>query len=217
MPMLAEFRRRAGIYSDWDARLSHHTRFFAAAAFTNAALAELFAWWSGRLLLSRIAASFLSEVGLVLEQQNLRLARQITDQRPASPDLDGSIIRWEQDAVEVMLCRLRCLNVATHQHVILQINRLLQRVRTGCPARWFFPYAVQYAQVLRGACSELGRPTDFAIQADRELIGLTLIARLSSDQNYRNSNEHHRPVDVSSRAPVPTDAHQQSNSSDCSK
>jgi hypothetical protein len=187
MPMLAEFRRRAWVYSHWDVRLSRQTRFFAAAAVTNAALAELFAWGRARLLLSNVAASFLSEVGLVLEQQNLRLARQMAGQPPAAPDLDRSIIRWEQNAVEVMLCRLRCFNAATHQHVIMQINRLLQPVRTGCPARWFFPHAVQYAQVLRSACSELGRPTDFSIQTDRELIGLILIARLSSDQNLRTA------------------------------
>jgi hypothetical protein len=187
MLVLDEFRRRVGMYSSWDTRLSRHTRFFAAAAVTNAALAELFSWWSARLFLSTAAASFLSEVGFVLEQQNLQLASQIADQPPASNALDRSIIQWEQDTVERMLCRLRYSNAATHQHVIRQINRILDLVKTACTARWPFPHAVQYARVLRSACFELGRPTDFAIQADRELIGLTLIARLSSATAERQS------------------------------
>jgi hypothetical protein len=178
--VLDAFPRRVWVYSNWDTRLSRHTRFFAAAAVTNAALAELFSWWSARLLLSTAAASFLSEVGLVLEQQNLQLASQIVDQPPVSSALDRSIIHREQDAVERMLCQLRYSNAATHQHVIQQVNRILDLVKTACPAKWLFPHGVQYARVLRSTCFELGRPTDFAIRADRELIGLTLIARLSS-------------------------------------
>jgi hypothetical protein len=93
------------------------------------------------------------------------------------------MIHSEQSAVEVLLRDLERSNAATHQQFIEQINRLLQRVRTGLNLERLFPYRAFYARVLRATYCELGRPTDFAVQTDRELIGHTLIVQLRACQS----------------------------------
>ncbi len=127
--MLTDFRRRVALYSAWDGRFAGRTRFFAAAAVTNAALAELFGLCRARSFLSCTTASFLSEVGFVLEGLNLDVAGQMALGAGSVADFDAYMIHSEQSAVEILLRELKRLKPATHQQVIEQINRLLERVR----------------------------------------------------------------------------------------
>jgi hypothetical protein len=176
--MLTDCRRRISVYSKWDLRLRPYTRFFGAAAVTNATLAELFGSCVARSLLSVRTTSFLSELGMALEHLNLDLAKRLACQPLPLPDLDGYIVHAEQSAVEFMLHKLQCSNTLAHEHVIREINRLLERVRTGLAFGLLFPYGSYYSRALRTAHRELGRPTDFATQSDRELIGRILIGQL---------------------------------------
>jgi hypothetical protein len=144
-----------------------------------------------RLLLSFTTASFLSEVGIVLEQLNLSVAQQVARRPWLTADLDGDIIRSEQSAVEVLLQKLERSNAATHQHVIQQTNRLLERARRESNIELLFPYGAYYSRVLRTTQRELGRPVDFAVQSDRELIGRTLIYHLR-EQNCSTVRRHGR-------------------------
>jgi hypothetical protein len=64
------------------------------------------------------------------------------------------------------------------EHVLKQTNRLLERVRRELSIVLLFPYGAYYSRVLRTTHRQLGRPADFAIQSDRELIGRTLIFEL---------------------------------------
>jgi hypothetical protein len=190
--MLADFRRRVLLYSAWDGRLARHTRFFAAAAVTNGALAELFGLCSARSFVSCSTASFLSEAGTALEQLNLEVAGQITFRPYLAADFDAYMIHSEQSAVELLLRELKRSDSATHQQVINQINRLLERVRTGFNLARLFPHGAYYAEVLRAAYCKLGHPTDFAVQNERELVGHTLIVRLRDRQDAQLPAERRR-------------------------
>src|ERR1700748_3668793 len=87
-----EFARRAELYSVLDARFSDHTRFFAAAAWTNCVLSEVSSHWHVRLFLSFETLNDLCRLGTVLERLNLRWARRMSISAFHGQDLDGTLL-----------------------------------------------------------------------------------------------------------------------------
>jgi hypothetical protein len=179
--LLDEFRFRVNLYNSWDLRLGHCTRFFGAAAATNALLVKLCTAY--RFCVSQSTLSFLSAVGARLQSVNLQTAHSIAAGRLAAAGLDGSIILLEQAVLEHELRNLACSDALAHRIAVRQINRLLSCVRLGAVAATSTcPNLRLYCRVLQSVCVELGRPASFAAQLDRVCIGRHLIENLKRRQ-----------------------------------
>jgi hypothetical protein len=168
-----EFGSRALEYASLDKRLCAYTRFYGAAAMTNATLAELFALRLCRSWMSVITRDFLIHLGRHLHGLNSGLADRVGASALEHEDLDRAMIRIEQSNVHVQLDRLRRRGPGEYAATIAQINRLFAIGRL-MPTRLLLR-GTPYGQVLRTAQGNLGRALNFAFQGDRECIGWTLI------------------------------------------
>ena len=171
---------RIRLYWKWDRQVSHHTRFFGAAALTNILLAELFYGPAAMLLLTR-TRHFLQYAGSSLERLNMRAVQGLQSHRFCAPDLDARLVALEQAALERLLRGLEKTNPATYSLAVYQMDWLL--ARSGWLCRDPFaanPAACLYQEVLQQVRAEVGRPIRFALQSDRERIGRTLIGLLPS-------------------------------------
>ena len=178
MSVCSDFRRRMRLYAQWDLRLAPRTRFFGAAALTNEALAELFSRFTARICLSGSTAGFLTGLGHLLEGVNVRLACEIERGRLTATDLDVRMVACEQSIVEVQLNRLRSTDAGAHLRATAQIDRVLTLVRFAATPARLCASGAAYWSVLRGVGTDLGRSARFALQTDRERIGLGLIRQL---------------------------------------
>jgi hypothetical protein len=172
-----QFRFRVNLYNDWDLRLGHCTRFFGAAAATNALLVKLCTAF--RFCVSESTLEFLSAVGETLQCVNLEAAHSIAGGRFHGTDLDESIIVLEQAVLELKLRSLAKVNERMHRLTIRQVDRLLNCLRLGV-----IPNACKsqnlrlYVNVVRGVAAQLGRPATFEAEFDRVCIGRQLIHQL---------------------------------------
>ena len=129
--LLDGFRYRVELYERWDLHLAHCTRFFGAAAATNALLAKLCTGF--RFGVSQVTLDFLACAGTELQDLNLELAHSITLGAPAAGPLDHSLIETEQCALELKLRSMARLDDDTHELIIRQIDRLLHCVDRNRP------------------------------------------------------------------------------------
>ncbi len=166
------FERRCALYIELDETLSSHTRFFAAAALTNALLSRLFS-----LLPIRTPRSyhFLNELGAMLEAANVSYAAKISRGLARGAVLDDVLVREEQSLVRVHVEAHRARG-ANHWHQIRRyLNGLLNRL--GCASvlsRWLICHR-HYCAVLTMIRNDMGIPLDFADESHRVRIGLGLI------------------------------------------
>jgi hypothetical protein len=176
--VVSDFRARACLYAHWDQLLSRRTRFFGAAAVTNAALIELFSRIGVSFFVSRFTCEFLASVGRVLESMNVECAQRIAAGSIRAENLDDRMIAAEQTTLQDCLTRLRHIDRGAYANTVVEIDRVLTFARcTGSPATWL-PARTVYAAALQHAADELGRSASFAVQNDRETIGRMLIRHL---------------------------------------
>ncbi len=168
--MPCEFQARMRLYVYWDQRLAGLTRFFGAAALTNALLAELHPCC--RLWVSRSALHFLNVVGARLQTVNMCLARQLADAPLYAVDLDQRIVWHEQSVVEGLLQSLQRNHRARIQGIIVELDRLLSLGSSSALAGT--PNLRVYSAVLRAVTRDLGRRIQFAGRGDRVRIGCGL-------------------------------------------
>jgi hypothetical protein len=176
MPALPpQFRCRVQLYAQWDVQLAEHTRFFGAAAVTNALLARLCKF--SPVLISSATLNFLNQAGAELQSLNSRLAAQIGNHQCVVTDLDEAIIRTEQAALQSELRKLATHNRGSYRRTILEVDRLLRGLRISrlLPA---FAEVRTYATVLGAVHHCLGRPATFARECDRVCIGRQLIRHI---------------------------------------
>jgi hypothetical protein len=174
-----EFAARTRVYLHWDRKLRGTTRFFGAAALTNAALVELCSlqcaqWWVGDP-----AVNLLSAVGRHLQGLNIEIAERIErGSLQLAGELDGSLVQLEQTVLERLLQHEAGQAPHRHWRAVQQINQLL-----SCVERWLWrsgrwPSAYLYRGVLQRVRAELGRQPDFTILGDRVGIGHALMRML---------------------------------------
>ena len=170
------FNRRARLYSSLDERLCSRTRFFRAAAHTNAVLHAVFRAPSGP---SRSTERFLGQLGDRLERANVRLARDVAAANfgtgAAAEALDAELIRREQRIAQEHLDALRVYDCASLGRAIADMDRLLRVPALAIPWSWFSRSTDIYVMALEETRSALGRQIRFAAQEDRVCIGLRLI------------------------------------------
>ena len=184
--LLPQLRRRACLYAGWDRLLSRRTRFFGAAAVTNAALWEFFSTAVGRVWLKPPAVQFLSMAGRFLERLNLEAAACIHARAAPRIDLDESMVVTEQAAVESMLRRLRSRDSPSHTATLFEMNRLLALAGSSSGGSVFsltpsLSSVSTYHLVLARVEQQLCRPARFGLRSDRERIGHTLIRLLRAE------------------------------------
>ena len=179
MQQTGQFAARARLYAALDARLHATTRFFGAAALTNAALVELCAVpWVGRALYG-CAIDYFDVIGCRLESINRVLARLIEGGHIMGQNLDHSLVMFEQMEVERILCQ-RHLRCHLHHRALEQINRLLHLGQRWSSGLRYSPSIRILGQVLGQCQIRLGRPMDFAVLSDRFNIGCALTALLQA-------------------------------------
>jgi hypothetical protein len=171
-PPSAEFARRSALYAHCDGKLFAHTRFFAAAATVNAALARRFN------VLAAVHAPrsfrFLSEVGAALEVDNLKYARHI-ENRPLDGALDYALVRAEQRRLQEHVDAHRRHYPNEWQAIRRELNGVLnERYATSFLAR-FCEGADRLTRVLRQVRGHVRAKLDFADESHRIRIGLQLI------------------------------------------
>ncbi len=176
--MLEEFSARVRLYAHWDSKLRGTTRFFAAAAATNAALVELCSLRCAKQWLGDAGIELLCATGRHLERLNIVIARHLERGAIPTVDLDRSLIALEQTALERVLQQE--IGRAPHSswRAIKQINRLLFCVEQCVWSSERWPSGHLYRSVLRRVRGELGRRPDFAVLSDRVGIGVALICML---------------------------------------
>jgi hypothetical protein len=171
-----EFARRSVLYGSLDRLLRSNTRFFAAAALVNEVTAELF-----RRLpigLSTGSRTFLCELGASLEPLNLGYARAISDRCYSGPWLDRSLVRLEQQQVQMCCHRWAGRSGSAWPRVRRELNALLNAYHPVALFASYLPCCRQLAGVLASVRQDLGVALDFANGSHRIEIGCALIQQL---------------------------------------
>jgi hypothetical protein len=167
-----EFDRRSTLYAGFDEQLHDHTRFFAAAALVNAALANLFAVWPSFELPRSLI--FLSEIGASLEIDNLGYARSISRRVRGAP-LDHALVFAEQARLQRHVREHQARCPRQWHHIRRELNGLLNaRYSAALFSRWCMASG-PLSEVLREAQGPSRLELDFANKSDRVRIGLKLI------------------------------------------
>ena len=167
-----QFAHRVTLYAALDERLHTATRFFGAAALTNAALVELCSLPCPRRWACRLAIDYFGVIGTALEVLNLKLSQRIERGGTPQDELDKSLVMLEQLEVEQLLRQHACHRF--HYRAIAQINHLLHWAhQLAWPLR-HCPSIRIYGQVLGRMRARLGRPANFLVLGDRIGIGHTL-------------------------------------------
>ncbi|HEY6927768.1 MAG TPA: hypothetical protein VI653_30110 [Steroidobacteraceae bacterium] len=161
------FAGRVRLYTGLDEKLRLVTRFFGAAALTNAALVELCSLpCLGRW---RFAIDYFGLIGTALEALNVTWARRIEAGELGRSGLDNSLVTLEQLEVERLLREYQSQHF--YPRALEQINWLLQWAHPLARALRHCPSIGIYRQVLGHTRARLGRPVDFASLHDRIGIG----------------------------------------------
>jgi hypothetical protein len=171
----AEFERRSALYTRLDGQLCSHTRFFAAAALVNTALARRFEVLPA--LRSPHSLYFLNEVGAALEADNLAYAREISRRTPGSI-LDRALVCAEQARLQWYVYAHQAQRPKQWESIRSEINRLLnERDAASYFSRWC-KGSGRVTRVLREVRGHLGMELDFATESHRIRIGLGLIEHI---------------------------------------
>jgi hypothetical protein len=177
----AAFERRSALYARFDAHLCDHTRFFAAAALVNAALARLFGVWPA--IRSTRSFNFLNEVGASLEIANLAFAREIS-RRPIGGPLDDALVRAEQGRLQRYVSARQARHPQQWESIRRELNRLLN---DRCAASFFSRWCEasgRFSEVLRAVRGPSRLELDFANESHRILIGLKLVEHVRDARVY---------------------------------
>jgi hypothetical protein len=172
--MRHEFAARAVLYRDWDGELRARTRFFAAAALTNAALAECCTSLFVRLA-CRSALDFLCLLGERLLHLNLELARAVPYHEGALRERDDIWIKLEQLSVECLLRQLCRVNRPLAARIITQIDVLLWCLAHRVGRNHYGPGAEALSMVISRLSYGHARRLSFGSLTDRIAIGSSLI------------------------------------------
>lgn len=177
--VLQEFAARVHLYTQWDRKLRPQTRFFGAAALTNAALVELCVLRCSGHLVGNAGVELLSTVGRRLERVNIEVARIVERGSLQRRDLDRALVTLEQSVLERVLRQEAARAPHSHGQAVQQINRLLFCVEQWVWPSYRWPSGYLYRGVLRRVRAQLGRRPDFAVLNDRIGIGEALIHALA--------------------------------------
>jgi hypothetical protein len=178
------FAARAALYEDWDRRVFTRTRFFAAAAVTNAALVELCSRHVLARLLCAAGLDFLARLGGQLQSFNVAIAERIEHGRwHACPD--EALVMLEQAVVEKLLGDFASADERAHGSIIRQLDRLLYCL--GHARRYGLsscgPNTGMLSCGVRIARSGPGQCLSFASMRDRVAIGRALVCLLRSSES----------------------------------
>jgi hypothetical protein len=180
--MLETFAARAALYEDWDRRVHTRTRFFAAAALTNAALVEL----CSRQMLVRITCAagldFLARLGGQLQTFNVALAEKIERGRWRAACADATLVMLEQATVEMLLGKFSSADERAYGRVIRQLDRLLYCLGRA-PFDGLSSCGPSIGMLSRGVRIALPGPrqrVSFASLRDRVAIGRAIVCLLRS-------------------------------------
>lgn len=172
------FADRVRLYAGLDEKLHSTTRFFGAAAVTNAALVELCSLpCPGRW---RLAIDYFGLIGTALEAINVKWARRIEAGEVRKGDLDSSLVTLEQLEVERLLRQYQCQHF--HHRAVEQINWLLEWAHQLAGPLRHCPSIKVYRRVLADMRARLGRPADFASLEDRIGIGHALTRSIRASE-----------------------------------
>jgi hypothetical protein len=174
-----EFSRRSALYTRCDARLRHHTRFFAAAATINAVLAKHFEFLS--TVRAPRSLSFLSEVGAALEADNLHYARLIGLRAPGGV-LDEALVRAEQRRLQDYVRAHQAQRSQKWTVIRGELNGLLNIRYAGAFLSRWWQCGGSLLRVLRDVRGQLCSDLDFADESHRIRIGLGLIEHIRLEQ-----------------------------------
>lgn len=179
------FADRVQLYARLDEKLHSMTRFFAAAAVTNAALVELCSLpCLGRW---RLAMAYFGVIGGALEAINIKWARRIERGEVTDDDLDSSLITLEQLEVERLLRQHQSRHF--HYRALGQINWLLHWAHPLARPLSRCPSIRVYRGVLGQMRARLGRPVDFASLNDRIGIGHALTRSIRELDSSAHSSQ----------------------------
>ena len=157
------------------------TRFFGAAALTNAVFAQLFS------LLPRLSLAhgyrFLSEAGAVLECANLNWACELRQRSNAGWGLDYELVSREQRLLQALLQA----RAAEQRPICGELDALLNEGHLAAVSARALPRSRRYSQVLKSVRAEVGGALEFASERHRVRIGLRLVHQLRSLERRRNS------------------------------
>jgi RHS repeat-associated protein len=171
----SSYCHRAREYMTLDAMVGNQTRFFAATSAVSQVLADtavpalpLF----GRYPISKSTQAFLDNVGVNLEQFNIRTAFSIK-QNPSlgGPNLDRAMVHAEQMIVQGLIDDLRQSDPGKYATTMSEINELLNPTGFSKFFATRFPTDKASAGVLDEVRRGLGRDINFANQDDREAKG----------------------------------------------
>ncbi len=170
------FERRHRVYWQLDRKLCSRTRFFAAAAFTNAVLAQLFRFVPLRKLCD--AYGLLRDGGAVLEAANLQFAHDLDLQGSSEVELDQFLVCSEQRLLQAFL-ELRIAEAGCQWPLIrTQLNELLNEQHLAAKGACWLGPGRQFGGIVRAVRTGLGVPVDFAIESHRIQIGFTIICHI---------------------------------------
>lgn len=177
--MPSPFLIRYGLYSTLDRQLNGYTRFFGAAAMTNAVLAHCPRLQSP---IERTCYPFLNNLGKELQTANLRFAAAISLDTLMGPALDRHLICNEQRLVQTYIASRQSLAGGHWERIRRNLNDLLnERSALSVMARCF-ARSREYYSVLRHIREEVG-VLDFANESHRVRIGLGLTRHLRRQPN----------------------------------
>jgi hypothetical protein len=179
------FEQRRRIYSQLDAQLYSRTRFFAAAALTNAVLAQLFRFLPRRSLSS--VYRLLNEGGAVLEAANVQFAHDLPRRSGSDRELDRFLVCSEQRRLQTFL-DARVDNADCHWLSIRgELNRLLNGQHCASPGSRWLAQSREYGGILHNVRTRLGMPLDFAAESHRVHIGCGLIGHIRQGDTGANN------------------------------
>jgi hypothetical protein len=177
MSLVLDYRRRFHGYCEWDRELREHTRFFAAAA----VICDVLAASQRAAVRCPVAVEtrrFLAGLSSDLEAFNQRIALEVRRRALESP-LDERIVHLEQTRVQGWLDRIAAERARDSERIVGALNRMLNAPRCWWAVGLHTSRLFRRSLYMTG--ERLGRPIDFARQADRERIGNSLIIAVRAD------------------------------------
>jgi hypothetical protein len=171
-----QFDRRSALYALLDRELFSRTRFFAAAALTNAVLAQFFRFAPRSR--ARPIYHVLNNIGSMLEAANVQFARNVRCQLATGERLDHYLVTCEQRLVQGYLDAHDSPN-----EVRGELNGLLNESHVASLfSRWLMG-CHHYHCILRKIRREMRAPLDFANEVHRVRIGLALIHQIRCQEH----------------------------------
>jgi hypothetical protein len=167
------FERRAGLYRQIDSRLRSRTRFFAAAALTNAVLAQLFRYVPDRSLEN--AYRLLNEGGALLEAANLEWVRVPPEHTQVPSELDQILVRGEQRLLQSFLDTAPGTHRGSRIVITEDFNRLLNRRHWALLGAPCLEHSRRFLRVLDSVRIGLGHCFDFTVESHRVELGLGIV------------------------------------------